>query len=57
MHDPVALMSVIEPELLQQVGQYHVDVVTGEGLTVGRSVIDTRVRNTRSAACGIWVCF
>lgn len=28
MHDPVALMSVIEPELLQQVEHYHVDVPT-----------------------------
>ena len=44
MHDPLALMSVCEPDVLQNVGKYHVDVETGDGLTVGRSVIDTRGR-------------
>jgi inosine-uridine nucleoside N-ribohydrolase len=45
MHDPLALMSVFEPDVLQQVGNYNVDVETGDGLTVGRSVIDTRGRS------------
>ena len=44
MHDPLALMSVFEPDVLQHVGEYHVDVETGDGLTVGRSIIDTRGR-------------
>jgi inosine-uridine nucleoside N-ribohydrolase len=45
MHDPVALMSVFEPDVLLHVGKYHVDIETGDGLTIGRSVIDTRGRS------------
>ena len=32
MHDPLALMSVFKPDVLQHVGKYHVDVETGSAI-------------------------
>ena len=54
LHDVLAIMSVVHPELLRDVRPVHVDVETRGELTVGRTVMDVQRRggkntNTRVA--------
>lgn len=40
LHDPLAVMSLVEPGVLRQLGRYHVSIETVGSKTLGRSVID-----------------
>jgi inosine-uridine nucleoside N-ribohydrolase len=47
VHDAVCVASLARPDVLRDVGRYHVDVETGGELCVGRTVVDTHRRGGR----------